>query len=111
MRNVILAMALIMFTGGCATITRDGYETVNASVTSSVDGGGAAGMAGNVLLGGIIGAGVDAGSGAMHSHKPNPLVVTLTPLDPARREPAEEAMEEAEGGAAHGGMKNKEVED
>ncbi len=66
------------------TISKDGYETVNASVTSSVDGGGAAGMAGNVLLGGIIGAGVDAGTGSMHSHKPNPLVVTLTPLDPEK---------------------------
>jgi len=38
-------------------------------------------MAGNVLLGGVIGAGVDAGTGAMHSHKPNPLVVELTPID------------------------------
>ena len=34
-------------------------------------------MAGNVLVGGLIGAGIDAGTGAMHSHKPNPLVVTL----------------------------------
>ena len=38
-------------------------------------------MAGNVLLGGVIGAGVDAGTGAMHSRKPNPLVVELTPID------------------------------
>lgn len=63
------------------TFTKEGYETVAASVTSSVDSGGAAGMAGNVLLGGIIGAGVDAGTGAMHSHKPNPLVVELVPID------------------------------
>jgi hypothetical protein len=62
------------------TITKPGYETVTATVTSSVDGAGAAGMAGNVLLGGIIGAGVDAGTGAMHSHKPNPLVVEMVPL-------------------------------
>ena len=62
------------------TIEKEGYETVRASITSSVDTGGAAGMAGNVLLGGIIGAGVDAGTGAMHSHKPNPLVVKLEPL-------------------------------
>ncbi len=76
------------------TITKDGYETVNASVTSSVDGGGAAGMAGNVILGGLIGAGVDAGTGAMHSHKPNPLVVTLTPLDPRKAQPADDSAEE-----------------
>jgi hypothetical protein len=62
------------------TITKNGYETVTASVTSSIDGAGAAGMAGNVLLGGIIGAGIDAGTGAMHSHKPNPLVVEMVPL-------------------------------
>lgn len=62
------------------TIEKEGYETVRATVTSSVDGAGAAGMAGNVILGGIIGAGVDAGTGAMHSHKPNPLSVTMTKL-------------------------------
>lgn len=63
------------------TIKKDGYETVNATVTSSIDGAGAAGMAGNVVLGGVIGAGVDAGTGAMHSHKPNPLVVKLIPTE------------------------------
>ncbi len=62
------------------TIEKEGFETARASVTSSVDGAGAAGMAGNVLIGGIIGAGIDAGTGAMHSHKPNPLVVELTPI-------------------------------
>ena len=63
------------------TLEKEGYETVRASITSSVDGAGAAGMAGNVLLGGLIGAGVDAGTGAMHSHKPNPLVVTMQKLE------------------------------
>ena len=62
------------------TFEKEGYEDITATVTSSVDGGGAAGMAGNVLLGGIIGAGVDAGTGAMHSHKPNPLVVKMIKL-------------------------------
>lgn len=63
------------------TIEREGYETVTASVTSSIDGAGGAGMAGNVLLGGFVGAAVDAGTGAMHSHKPNPLVVNLARLE------------------------------
>lgn len=63
------------------TLEKEGYETVTSTVTSSVDSGGGAGMAGNIVFGGIIGAGVDAGTGAMHSHKPNPLVVELTPLD------------------------------
>lgn len=83
------------------TITKSGYETVNASV----DGGGAAGMAGNVILGGLIGAGVDAGTGAMHSHKPNPLVVTLTPLDPERMSAKEEEIGEQEAqGESVGGV-------
>jgi hypothetical protein len=58
-------------------ITKEGYRPVVTSVASSIDGAGAAGMAGNVILGGFIGAAVDAGSGAMHSHKPNPLHVVL----------------------------------
>jgi len=59
------------------TIKKEGYETVTANVTSQVAGAGAAGMAGNVILGGLIGAAVDAGSGAMKELKPNPLKVNL----------------------------------
>lgn len=61
------------------TISREGYETWTGQVTNEVSGGGAAGMAGNVFVGGIIGAGVDATSGAMLDLRPNPLRVTLTP--------------------------------
>ena len=63
------------------TISKDGYETVTSSISSSIDTGGGAAMAGNVILGGVIGAGIDAGTGAMHSHKPNPLVVILNPAN------------------------------
>lgn len=59
------------------TITKPGYKTVNTQVIHQVSAGGGAGMAGNVILGGIIGAGVDIASGAMMELKPNPLVVTL----------------------------------
>ena len=59
------------------TIAKTGYKTWSGHVTHSVAGGGAAGMAGNVLVGGLIGAGVDATSGAMLDLKPNPLKVTL----------------------------------
>jgi hypothetical protein len=38
-------------------------------------------MAGNIVLGGLIGAAVDAGSGAMKELKPNPIVVKLVPLE------------------------------
>lgn len=61
-------------------IEREGYETVNTRIDTQVSGGGAAGMAGNVLLGGVIGAVVDGTSGAMNEFAPNPLVVTLVPV-------------------------------
>lgn len=62
------------------TIELDGYETVQTQVQSQVAGGGAAGMAGNVLVGGIIGVGVDAASGATKELVPNPLRVKLVPI-------------------------------
>lgn len=59
------------------TITKAGYREWKGHVTHHVAGAGGAGMAGNVLLGGIIGAGVDVESGAMLDLVPNPLNVTL----------------------------------
>ena len=46
---------------------------------TKVAGSGGAAMAGNVLVGGLIGAGVDASSGAMLDLVPNPMKVTLEP--------------------------------
>jgi hypothetical protein len=46
-------------------------------VTNKVGGAGGAGMAGNVILGGLIGAGVDVATGAMLDLVPNPLVIKL----------------------------------
>lgn len=60
-------------------VEKEGYESVDAQVISQTAGGGAAGMAGNVLVGGIIGVAVDAGSGATKELKPNPLSVKLNP--------------------------------
>jgi hypothetical protein len=59
------------------TITKAGYKTWTGQVTHQTAGGGAAGMAGNIILGGLIGAAVDAGSGATQQLVPNPLNVTL----------------------------------
>lgn len=56
-----------------------GFEPTEVNVVSEIARGGAAGMAGNVLFGGIIGAGIDAGSGAMKQLTPNPVVVKLIP--------------------------------
>jgi hypothetical protein len=60
-----------------ATFNKPGYETLKAEVKSKFSGGGAAAGAGNLLVGGIIGAAVDGSSGALNDLKPNPLRVTL----------------------------------
>ena len=66
--------------GAVVTIEKEGYETVRVQVESQVAGAGAAGMAGNVILGGLIGAAVDAGTGATLQLKPNPIQVKLVPI-------------------------------
>jgi len=67
-----------------ATISMPGYVTQEHHINSGISGGGAAGLAGNVIFGGIVGGVVDASSGALNDLTPNPLVVIL-------RTPAEEA--------------------
>lgn len=69
------------------TVSREGYVSQEVEVTSGVSGGGAAGMAGNVVFGGVIGAVVDGTSGAMKDLSPNPLVVVL--LTPAEQRAAD----------------------
>ncbi len=61
-------------------ISKQGYEPQRVNVLSEVAGAGAAGMAGNVILGGVIGAGIDVATGATKRLKPNPVVVTLVPI-------------------------------
>jgi len=61
------------------TISKPGYITATYNVTHQTASGGSAGMAGNLLLGGIIGAAVDANNGATQELVPNPLRVTLEP--------------------------------
>lgn len=63
------------------TITKPGYKTWTGQVTNKVAGAGGAGMACNVLVGGLIGVGVDAASGAMLDLTPNPLNVALEKED------------------------------
>ena len=78
--------------GFVAKIEMDGYETVEVQVGHKVAGAGSAGMAGNILLGGFIGAAVDAGSGAMYDLVPNPIKVKLVPLGRnTQQKPAETA--------------------
>jgi hypothetical protein len=62
------------------TIEREGFEPVTINVNPQVVGAGGVGMAGNILVGGLIGAGVDLATGAMKDLKPNPVRVKMNPV-------------------------------
>ena len=62
------------------TISKEGYETSIVNVVPKVSGAGGAAMAGNVFVGGIIGAAVDTTTGSMYDLKPNPVHVVLVKL-------------------------------
>jgi len=66
------------------TISKGGYEPQIIPLTKEIPGTGAAGFAGNVLVGGLVGMGVDAYTGAAQDHKPNPVTVTLQPRAPVQ---------------------------
>lgn len=63
-----------------ATFSLAGHQPQTIQVRTQLQAGGVAGMAGNVLIGGIIGVGVDAATGATLDHLPNPVVANLRPL-------------------------------
>jgi hypothetical protein len=46
------------------TVNKDGYEPQVIPLTKEIPGAGAAGFAGNLLAGGLVGMGVDAATGA-----------------------------------------------
>ena len=69
--------------GFTVEVSLPGYQTQTLTVESSMSGGGGAALAGNVIIGGVIGAGVDATSGALNDLKPNPLEVILVPVGQA----------------------------
>ena len=79
--------------GFVVKIEKEGYETIELQVVGQISGGGAAGMAGNVLLGGIIGAGVDAATGATKDLKPNPIDVKLVPIKQGDKPPEQTNIE------------------
>ncbi|MFT3937473.1 translation initiation factor 2 [Rhodopseudomonas sp.] len=64
------------------SLSKEGFEPQIIPLTREVSGSGGAGFAGNLLLGGVVGMGVDAATGAAMDHKPNPVVVTLQPVPP-----------------------------
>ena len=69
------------------TFDKAGYKQQTINVKTQLAGSGAAGFAGNILLGGIVGMGVDAATGSTLEHVPNPVHAVLLREGPARREP------------------------
>ena len=61
---------------------RPGYKRGSILIGTKVSGQGATGFAGNVLIGGVVGMGVDAVTGAAMDHYPNPAQIVLEPIDP-----------------------------
>ena len=58
-------------------ITKKGCKPLTVNVTNQTASAGAASMAGNVVLGGLVGAGVDVYTGASKELVPNPIDVKL----------------------------------
>ena len=67
------------------TASKPGYETKTVNVGTTVSKKGAAGVAGNIIAGGVIGVGVDAVTGAARDHTPNPVIINLEPIGGANR--------------------------
>lgn len=85
------------------TIEKEGYKTGTYNVTHEMAGGGGAGMAGNIVFGGGIGAIVDANTGATQHLVPNPLVVQLEPEDRSRSgNPGDASVEDIADGILDG---------
>jgi hypothetical protein len=62
-----------------ASFSKAGYRDEQVPVNTRVAGAGAAGFAGNILLGGVVGMVADAATGAALEHFPNPVMVSLAP--------------------------------
>lgn len=56
-----------------AVFSMPGYKDQEIAVKTELAGNGAAGFAGNVLIGGVVGMGTDVATGATQDHKPNPV--------------------------------------
>jgi hypothetical protein len=66
-----------------ADIAKPGYKTLKVTVTHKIAADGGVAFAGNALIGGVIGAGVDLATGAALDLTPNPVTVTLEKDDGA----------------------------
>jgi hypothetical protein len=91
-----------------ATFSKPGYQSQQVEVKTQVAGAGAAGVAGNILIGGVVGIGVDAITGAALEHTPNPVSVVLEPLKrgapPAASRPRQSPADIRAPGSSAGGV-------
>ncbi len=62
---------------------KQGYRRGSIRIGTKMAGEGGAALAGNILVGGIVGVGVDAATGATLDHFPNPATIVLQPLGAA----------------------------
>ena len=62
-----------------ATVSKENHENFVVIMEPKLSTSGGTALAGNLLVGGLIGAGVDAATGAAKDLTPNNLVVTLAP--------------------------------
>ncbi|WP_295525910.1 hypothetical protein [Novosphingobium sp. Chol11] len=63
-------------------VTKAGFVPAEVRVQGKVKGGGVAAGLGNVLLGGVVGLGLDASTGANLNLTPNPVAVKLVAIAP-----------------------------
>jgi hypothetical protein len=75
-------------------VCKIGFAPVSTQILSQISGAGGTAMAGNILVGGLIGVGVDAASGATKDLRPNPLSVQLVEAAPGCENPAFPAVPE-----------------
>lgn len=62
------------------TVEAEGYKPVEIYIDNRFSGTGAAGLAGNILLGGVVGLAVDGVTGSTLDHYPADVFVELMPL-------------------------------
>ena len=72
------------------TVSKPGYQSQTVKVESKFSPTGGTAVAGNIVAGGLIGAVVDASTGAASSLYPNPVSVQLVPqrIPPPKKAPA-----------------------
>lgn len=61
---------------------KEGYKETIIPVKTQIANAGVAGVAGNVIVGGVVGIGVDAYTGSALEHVPNPVHAILSPIAP-----------------------------